>query len=196
MLDLNLSPSYCSTSHAHDNENMNALYDAWVSLDDNDYTSSDSSNTNSHTSDSASDNELMGHNDNLIMMNEKLKKYPDASLFVPKSYFTFNKACYNLMVDDMLGVRKISLELLRDAKDGAVVDLRSWKSMKQRILLKGDREMYLRDSPNCRIPYIELWVDIVKNAHVNASHRGLKDTLDEIKKGWSMDIRYHGLSKV
>ena len=47
-----------------------------------------------HTSDSASDNELMGHSDNLIMMNEKLKKYLDASLFVPKSYFTFNKACY------------------------------------------------------------------------------------------------------
>ena len=55
-LDLNLSPS-----HAHENENMNALYDAWVSLDDNDYTSSDLSNTNSHTSDSASDNDLMGH---------------------------------------------------------------------------------------------------------------------------------------
>ena len=104
MLSLNLSPSNCSTSHAHENENMNDLYDDWVSLDDNDYTSSDSSNTNSHTSDSASDNELMGHNDNLIMMNENLKKYPDASLFVPKSYFTFNKACYDLMVDDILGV--------------------------------------------------------------------------------------------
>ena len=126
MLDLNLSPS-----HANDNENMNALYDAWVSLDDNDYTSSDSSNTNSHTSDSASDNELMGHNDNLIMMNEKLKKYPDASLFVPKSYFTFNKACYDLMVNDILGVRKITIDLLRDAKDGVVMDLRLWKSMKQ-----------------------------------------------------------------
>ena len=191
MLDLNLSPS-----HAHENENMNALYDAWVSLDDNDYTSSDSSNTNSHTSDSASDNELMGHNDNLIMMNEKLKKYPDASLFVPKSYFTFNKACYNLMVDDMLGVRKISLELLRDAKDGAVVDLRSWKSMKQQILLRGDREIYLKDYPNLRIPYIEQWGDIVEHAHVTTSHIGLKDTLNEIKKGWSVDARYHGLSKV
>ena len=34
------------------------------------------------------------------------------------------------------------------------------------------------------------------NAHVKASHLGLKDTLDEIKKGWSVDVRYHGLSKV
>ena len=33
-------------------------------------------------------------------------------------------------------------------------------------------------------------------AHVKTSHLGLNDTLDEIKKGCSMDTRYHGLSKV
>ena len=117
------------------------------------------------------------------MMNENLEKYPDASLFVPKRYFTFNKACYDLLVDDMLGVRKISLELLRDAKDNALVDLRSWKSMKQLILLRGDREIYLKESPNLRIPYIEQWEDIVTLAHVKASHLGLKDTLDEKSMG-------------
>ena len=77
-----------------------------------------------------------------------------------------------------------------------MVDLRLWKSMKQRISLMGDREIYLKESPNLRIPYIEQWEDIVTNAHVKASHLGLKDTLDEIKKGWSVDARYHGLSKV
>ena len=116
-------------------------------------------------------------------MNENLKKYPDASLFVPKSYFTFYKACYDLMVDDMLGILKITLELLRDAKDGILVDLRSWKSMTQRILLGGDREIYLRDSPNLRIPYMKHWGDIVENAHVKTSHFRLKDTLNEIKQG-------------
>ena len=141
--DLNLSPSHCSTSHALEIQNMDALNDDWGSLDDFDYTSSDSISSDSHTSDSTSDNESL-ENKNLIMMNENLKKYPDASLFVPKSYFTFNKACYDLMVDDILGVRKITLDLLRDAKDGVVVDLRLWKSMKQRILLMGDREIYLR----------------------------------------------------
>ena len=196
MFDLNLSPSDCSTIHALEIQNMDVLHDDLGSLDDFDWGSLDDSiSSDSHTSDSASDNKSL-ENENLIMMNENLKKYPNASLFVPKSYFTFNKACYDLMVDDISGVRKITLDLLKDAKDGVVVDLRLWKSMKQRILLKGDREMYLKDSPNCRIPYIELWVDILKNAHVHASHRGLKDTLDEIKKGWSMDIRYHGLSKV
>ena len=103
MFDLNLSPSSCSTSHALQTQNMNALHDDWVSLDDNDYTSTDSINLDSNTSDSASDNELMD-DDHLIMMDANLKKYPDASLFVPKSYFTFNNACYDLMVDDILGV--------------------------------------------------------------------------------------------
>ena len=195
MFDLNLSPSHCDTSHALQNINTNVLHDAWVSLDDNDYTSSYSTNSDSNTSDSASDNESLD-NDDLNMMNGNLKKYPNVNLFMPKSYFTFNKACYDLMVDDILGVRKITIDLLRHAKNGVVVDLRLWKSMKQRISLMGDREIYLKESPNLRIPYIEQWEDIVTNAHVKASHLGLKDTLDEIKKGWSVDARYHGLSKV
>ena len=41
LFDLNLSPSHCSTCRALQNKNMNALHDAWVSLDDTDYTSSD-----------------------------------------------------------------------------------------------------------------------------------------------------------
>ena len=80
MFDLNLSPSHCSTSHAHENENMNALYDAWVSLDNNDYTSSDSINPDADiTSDSPTDNESMD-NDNLNLMNIDLMKYTNASL--------------------------------------------------------------------------------------------------------------------
>ena len=128
MFGLNLSPSHCSTSHALHNKNMNALHDDWVLLDANDYTSTDSINSDSNTSDAASDNESID-DDHLIMMNANLKKYLDAN--VTKSDFTFNKACYDLMVDDILGVRKITIDLLRDAKDDVVVDLRLWKSMKQ-----------------------------------------------------------------
>ena len=68
MFDLNLSPSHCDTSHALQNINTNVLHDAWVSLDDNDYTSSYSTNSDSNTSDSASDNESLD-NDDLNMMN-------------------------------------------------------------------------------------------------------------------------------
>ena len=43
MFDLNRSSSHCSTSYAFEDEVMNALHDAWVSLDEaNVYTSSDS----------------------------------------------------------------------------------------------------------------------------------------------------------
>ena len=101
-----------------------------------------------------------------------------------------------LMVNDILGVLKITIDLLRDAKDDVVVDLRLWKSMKQRISLMGNQEICLKESPNLRIPYIEQWRDIVGNAHVRARHLGGKETIDEIKKGWSVDARYHGLSKV
>ena len=34
------------------------------------------------------------------------------------------------------------------------------------------------------------------NAHIKTSHLGRKDISDEIKKGWSVDTRYHGLLKV
>ena len=74
------------------------------------------------------------------------------------------------MVDDILGVRKITIDLLRDAKNGMIVDLRLWKIMKQRILLIGDQEIILKDSPNLRIPYIEQWGEIGPNAHVKTSH--------------------------
>mgnify|MGYP006925747094 CR=1 FL=1 len=84
-------------------------------------------------------------------MNIDLMKYLDMSLFVPKVNFRFNKACYYFMVD-ILGLGKIWLDLLRDAKHGMIVDLRLWKTMKQRILLMGDQGIYLKDSPNLRIP--------------------------------------------
>ena len=71
MFDLNLSPSRCSTSHALQTKNMNALHDHWVSLDDNDYTSTDSINSKSSTGDSANDNELMD-DDHLIMLDANL----------------------------------------------------------------------------------------------------------------------------
>ena len=51
----------------------------------------------------------------------------------------------------------------------------------------GDEEIYLKDCPNFRIPYIEQWGEIVVNAHVKTSNLGLKNTLQEIKKGWSID---------
>ena len=73
MFDLNLSPSHCSTSHALQNKNMNALHDDWVWVDDNDYTSTDLINSDSNTSDSTSDNESMDY-DHLIMMIANLKK--------------------------------------------------------------------------------------------------------------------------
>ena len=73
-----------------------------------------------------------------------------------------------LMVNDILGVLKITIDLLRDAKDDVVVDLRLWKSMKQLISLMGNQEIYLKDSPNY----------MVGNAHVRARHLGVIETID------------------
>ena len=197
MFDLNRSPSHCFTSYAIEEHDMNVLHDAWVSLDETDiYTTSDSVNSDAHTtSESASDDDSMD-SDNVNPMNIDLVKYPDTRLFMPKGYFTFNKACYQLMVSDILGLCNISLAVLRDANDGVIVDLRSWKRMKQGLVLMEDKEIYLKDSPNLRIPYVEQWEEIVANAQVKTRHLGLKDTLQEIKKGWSIDTRYHGLSRV
>ena len=48
IFDLNLSSSHCSTSYALKNENMDTLHYAWLSLDNNNYTSSDSINSCVH----------------------------------------------------------------------------------------------------------------------------------------------------
>ena len=58
MFDLNLSPSDCSTRHALEIQNMDVLHDDLGSLDDFDWGSLDDSiSSDSHTSDSASDND-------------------------------------------------------------------------------------------------------------------------------------------
>ena len=53
-----------------------------------------------------------------------------------------------------------------------------------------DEKIYLKDSPNLRIPYIEQLGEIVANANVKTNHLGLKDILDKIKKvgQWTHDI--------
>ena len=51
-------------------------------------------------------------NDNVYPMNTNLMKYYDTSLFIPKGDFTFNKACYELMVSDILGLCKISKSIV------------------------------------------------------------------------------------
>ena len=65
---------------------------------------------------------------------------------MPKNYFTFNKACNELMMDNILRLHKISLNLLRDAYNGVIVDLRLWKIIKHIFLLMGDKKIHLQSS--------------------------------------------------
>ena len=60
MFDLNRSPSHCSTSYALKDKDTNALHDARVSLEEtNVYITSDSINSDAHTSESSSYNDPM-----------------------------------------------------------------------------------------------------------------------------------------
>ena len=52
----------------------------------------------------------------------------------------------------------------------------------------GDQEIYLKDSLNLGIHISNVGGDIVVNAHFESSYLGLKDTLNEIKKGCFVDI--------
>ena len=64
----------------------------------------------------------------------------------------------------------------------------------------GDEVLYLKDSPNVKIPYIEQWVEIVAaNVHVKMGDLSLKDTLQEIKKdtiGYPRCMSKHALMHV
>jgi hypothetical protein len=195
-----MSPSQCSTSFAYEddpsvlaNENIDSLYDEWLSFYDKNSGSSESIDIEtSSSSDSDSGREII--DDNVIDINNV--KYPSPSLFLPKEYFTFNKYYYELMLADIQGLKNISVDMLSYARNGITIDIRMWRKMKQRILLGEDNVMYLKFSSNLKIPYEEQWEEIVPNAHVKSCHLGLKDTLLQIQKSWSIDMRCHGISKL
>ena len=94
-----------------------------------------------------------------------------------KEYFAINKSCYELMLANIQGLRDILVDMLSDARNDITIDIRLWGTIKQRIRLGEDNLMYLKSSPNLKIPYIEQWGEIVTNTHVKSSHLGLKDTL-------------------
>ena len=62
--------------------------------------------------------------------------------------------------------------------------------MKERLLVQ-DSAMYLKSHPQLRIAFIEQWMQVVAQVHIESRHLGCKDTLDGLRRKWVIDLRAH-----
>ena len=58
------------------------------------------------------------------------------------------------MVDDILGIFNITIDKLKVINNGTPINLGTWRSMKERLLVQQDSAMYLKSHPQIRIPFI------------------------------------------
>ena len=119
----------------------------------------------------------------------------DPFMFCSPRYFAFNEGTYKLMVNDLLGNIKVTIESLKETSKGAPLTILAWKRMKTQLMLKNEHELYLKFSPHLRVSYVEQWRSIILHTHIGGtSHYPLSQTLKELKKHWAMDLRNHGIA--
>ena len=102
--------------------------------------------------DSLSDSEtsiesIDGQGSNDVNIDDDL----DPVTFCSPRYFAFNEGTYKLMVNDLLGNIKVTIESLKETSKGAPLTILAWKRMKTQLMLKNEHELYLKLSPHLRI---------------------------------------------
>ena len=60
----------------------------------------------------------------------------DPFMFCSPMYFAFNEGTYKLMVEDLLGHIKVTIESLKETSKGAPLTILAWRRMKTRLMLK------------------------------------------------------------
>ena len=60
----------------------------------------------------------------------------DPFLFCSPRYSAFNEGMYKLMVNDLLGNIKVTIESLKETSNGAPLTILAWTHMKTQLMLK------------------------------------------------------------
>ena len=118
----------------------------------------------------------------------------DPLMYCSPRYFAFNRGTYDLMVKDLSGIVKVTIENLKEVGKGAPLNLNAWRRMKSRLILGSESALYLKAEPKLQVSYVEKWREIVLESHGGASHLPLAQTLRELKKHWASDLRDHGIA--
>ena len=86
------------------------------------------------------------------------------------------------MVKDLLEHIKVTIKSLKEVVNGAPLMILAWRRMNARLILKNERELYLKSSPHLRVSYVEKWRSIILHARGGTSHYPLSQTLKELNK--------------
>ncbi|KAI5072117.1 hypothetical protein GOP47_0012223 [Adiantum capillus-veneris] len=120
---------------------------------------------------------------------------PDPSLHLSHHYFSFDRASYDLMLQDMKGICNPSLATLREV---GVHDKKRWNSMKDNVCIRGPEhdgstKLFLK------MPLLAIAPDehaaIIEECHIDpqGAHLGMSKSIDIVKSEWCTDVRKHGI---
>ena len=71
----------------------------------------------------------------------------DPLTYCSPRYFAFNRGTYDLMVKDLSGIVKVTIENLKEVGKGAPLNLNAWRRMKSRLILGSESALYLKVEP-------------------------------------------------
>ena len=81
----------------------------------------------------------------------------DPFMFCLPRYFVFNEGTYDLMVKDLLGIFKVTVESLKDVAKGMLVNFNAWRHLKSQLMLKNEEYNLLKTLPNLRVSSVDQW---------------------------------------
>ena len=67
----------------------------------------------------------------------------DPFMYCSPWYLAFSRGVYDLMVKDLLGEVKVTLDALCDVARGAPLNLHAWRRMKSQLMLGNESAMHL-----------------------------------------------------
>ena len=79
----------------------------------------------------------------------------DPFMYCSPKYFALTRGMYDLMIKDLSGQVKVTLETLCDVARGAPLNLHAWRRMKSRLVLGNAIAIYLKVSPNLQVIDVE-----------------------------------------
>ncbi|XP_008798510.2 uncharacterized protein LOC103713382 [Phoenix dactylifera] len=143
----------------------------------------------------------------------------DPSSHISSQFYTFNRDSHALMVRCILEGRLATPDEIRGATPAPVLKswrsvwkdrnedtayLTAWKRIQDKLAAHLDAVpapgslpvLFFKNNPAQSVSHVDQWQDIVTAAHADPDllrHLGLKETVDRIKKSWTVGAKFYGI---
>ncbi|KAK4746425.1 hypothetical protein SAY87_012737 [Trapa incisa] len=141
--------------------------------------------------------------------------YVNPEPHISSQFYTFNADSHSLMIRCLLERRPATPSEIRAATPKAVLEswrsvwkdrnedtayLTGWKRIQEKLSARvdatsGNNFLCFRNNTNQFVSHINQWQDIVMSFHGDndSKHLGLKETVDRIKKMWTVGAKFYGI---